>query len=55
MYEGECRDLYEDGICALGERLFLSDGNVDCDCDEVKYQNQIQLNIIHILIILRAG
>merc|ERR1711874_251064 len=34
MYEGECRDLYEDGICALGERLFLSDGNVDCDCDE---------------------
>ena len=38
MYEGQCRDLYGDGICALGERLFLIDGNVQCDCDEVKYK-----------------
>ena len=36
MYEGECRELYEDGVCALGERLFLIDGKVECDCDEVK-------------------
>ena len=38
MYEGQCRDLYEDGICALGERLFLINGNVECDCDEVTYK-----------------
>ena len=39
MYEGQCRDLYEDGICALGERLFLTeDGRVECDCDEVEYE-----------------
>jgi len=35
MYGGQCRDLYEDGICALGERLFLTeDRRVECDCDE---------------------
>ena len=41
MYEGQCRELYEDGICALGERLFLIEGNPQCECDgdEVnKYQ-----------------
>ena len=41
MYDGQCRDLYEDGICALGERLFLIEGNPQCECDgdEVnKYQ-----------------
>ena len=43
MYRGQCRDLYEDGICALGERLFLIDGNVQCDCDEVKYEIWISL------------
>jgi len=36
MYEGECRDLYEAGVCALGERLFLRNGTAtaQCDCDE---------------------
>ena len=33
-------DPYEDGVCgeeALGQRLFLGeDGEVVCDCDEVK-------------------
>ena len=43
MYEGECRELYEDGICALGERLFLIDGKVECDCDEVKYKYYISV------------
>ena len=38
MHGGQCRDLYEEGICGLGERLFLIDGNVECDCDEVKYR-----------------
>merc|ERR1711953_129918 len=33
-YEGRCRDVYEDGVCALGERLFLRNGSVLCDCDE---------------------
>ena len=33
MYDGQCRDLYEDGICALGERLFLIEGNPQCECD----------------------
>ena len=38
MYEGECRDLSEDGVCALGERLFLRNGTAtaQCDCDEVE-------------------
>ena len=37
MYEGQCRDLYEDGLCALGERLFLRNGAAQCDCAEVVY------------------
>ena len=36
MYEGQCRDLYEDGLCALGERLFLRNGAAHCDCAEVE-------------------
>ena len=36
MYEGQCRDLYEDGLCALGERLFLRNGAAQCDCLEVE-------------------
>ena len=45
MYGGQCRDLYEDGICALGERLFLTeDGRVECDCDEVEYKYQLFIN-----------
>merc|ERR1712183_566207 len=40
VYDGQCRDLYEDGICALGERLFLKDGNVECDCDEGWLRNE---------------
>ena len=36
MYEGQCRDLYEDGLCALGERLFLRNGAAQCDCAEVE-------------------
>ena len=45
MYEGQCRDVWEDGICALGERLFLTEaGGVECDCDEVKYKYQLFIN-----------
>ena len=45
MYEGQCRDVYEDGICALGERLWLTeDGRVECDCDEVEYKYQLFIN-----------
>ena len=36
MYEGQCRDLYEDGLCELGERLFLRNGAAQCDCLEVE-------------------
>ena len=38
MYEGQCRDLYEDGLCALGERLWVREGEATahCDCDEVE-------------------
>ena len=40
-YKGRCRDVYEDGVCALGERLFLRNGSVRCDCDEVGVKNFI--------------
>ena len=36
MYEGQCRDLYEDGLCGLGERLFVRGPGAHCDCDEVE-------------------
>ena len=36
MYEGECRTPDEDGVCALGERLFVRGASVQCDCDEVE-------------------
>ena len=38
MYDGVCRDVFEDGVCgpeALGERLYLGeDGLGYCDCAE---------------------
>ena len=42
MFGGQCRDVYDEGICGLGERLWLKpeDGrveSVECDCDEVEY------------------
>ena len=52
MHGGQCRDLFEEGICGLGERLFLIDGNVGCDCDEVKYKYHI---LVYLEMILRAG
>ena len=45
-FQGECRDVYEDGACgeeALGERLYLGeDGEGYCDCDEgwVRYKER---------------
>ena len=37
-YQEQCVDPYEDGICgedALGQRLFVREDEVICDCDEV--------------------
>ena len=38
LYDGECRDVLESGVCgekALGQRLYLGeDGRGYCDCDE---------------------
>jgi len=34
MYGGVCRGPYEDGLCGLGERLFLRNATAQCDCDE---------------------
>ena len=44
LYDGECRDVLEDGACGEdnpGERLYLGeDGRGHCDCDEgwLRYQ-----------------
>ena len=45
MYEGQCRDLYEDGVCALGERLFLRSGAAQCDCAEV----EVFILVLHLI------
>jgi|ERR1712079_486033 len=37
-YQGQCVDPYEDAVCgeeALGQRLFVREDEVICDCDEV--------------------
>merc|ERR1719414_283662 len=43
-FQGRCyEDLYEDGLCATGERLFISRyGEAYCDCDEgwVRYDGK---------------
>ena len=46
LYEDECRDVFEDGVCgeeAVGERLYLGeDGRGWCDCEEgwVRYEGR---------------
>ena len=46
MYDGVCRDVFEDGVCgpeAVGERLYLGeDGQGHCDCAEgwVRYEGR---------------
>ena len=46
MYDGVCRDVFEDGVCgpeALGERLYLGeDGLGYCDCADgwVRYEGR---------------
>jgi len=46
LYEDECRDVFEDGVCgeeAVGERLYLGeDGRGWCNCEEgwVRYEGR---------------
>ena len=46
LYEDECRDVFEDGVCgeeAVGERLYMGeDGRGWCDCAEgwVRYEGR---------------
>ena len=45
MFGGQCRDVYDEGICGLGERLWFTEpegGRVECNCDEVEYKKRIQ-------------
>ena len=46
MYGGQCRDVFDEGICGLGERLWFTEpegGRVECNCDEVEYKYQVLL------------
>jgi len=33
-YHGKCRDPKLDGVCGQGQRLFVTEEGVQCDCDE---------------------
>ena len=55
MYGGVCRGPYEDGLCGLGERLFLRNATAQCDCDEVNI-TLYQFSFLNkLIIIIRAG
>ena len=55
MYGGVCRGPYEDGLCGLGERLFLRNATAQCDCDEVDI-TLYQFSFLNkLIIIIRAG
>ena len=55
VYEGECLDLYEDGVCELGERLFLRNGTAQCDCAEVEVISLVCFISTTNIMILRTG